>query len=287
MASLASLSAHEIISLTSDGTKKEEMQEEESVKEIDDFAVAADNIHKHHSVSINNDDDDGPVPFCTSGSMHGATFSYLVNDGGMNSSEGGGGGMIMYMDGFRFSLKGGQPCLNLYLESWTLDTRSKFLLAMACVALLGIATEYISKLRSRLCSKRPLRFRNYRLAIAVLHGLQALVGYILMLTTMTFSVELFCSVIFGLGIGYCLFYSDDDWHVTTNPCCNYMQDEANERNEKARYEIRLLRERNEQQEEELEQEVDLFHGASRQPVQNEEDEDEEHDGENENGSGTV
>jgi hypothetical protein len=97
MAFLASLSAHEIISLTSDGTKKEEMQEE-SVKEIDDTAVVApDHIPQQHSVS--NDDDDGPsVPFCTSGSMHGgATFSYLVN-GGMNSS-GGGGGMIMYMDG--------------------------------------------------------------------------------------------------------------------------------------------------------------------------------------------
>jgi copper transporter 1 len=285
MAFLASLSAHEIISLTSDGTKKEEMQEE-SVKEIDDTAVVApDHIPQQHSVS--NDDDDGPsVPFCTSGSMHGgATFSYLVN-GGMNSSGGGGGGgMIMYMDGFRFSLQGGQPCLNLYLESWTLDTRSKFLVAMACVALLGIATEYISKLRSRLCSKRPSRFRNYRLTIAVLHGLQALVGYILMLATMTFSVELFSSVILGLGIGYSLFYSDDDWHVTTNPCCNYMQDEANERNEKARYEIQLERERNEQEQQELEQEVDLFHGANRQGQDDEEEENDENDGEN--GSGTV
>lgn len=101
MASLASLSAHEIISLTSDGTKKEEMQEE-SVKEIDDTAVVApDHIPQQHSVSNDDDDDDGPsVPFCTSASMHGgATFSYLVN-GGMNSSGGGGGGgMIMYMDG--------------------------------------------------------------------------------------------------------------------------------------------------------------------------------------------
>ena len=174
--------------------------------------------------------------------------------------------------------------MNLYLESWTLDTRSKFLVAMACVALLGIATEYISKLRSRLCSKRPSRFRNYRLTIAVLHGLQALVGYILMLATMTFSVELFSSVILGLGIGYSLFYSDDDWHVTTNPCCSYMQDEANERNEKARYEIQLERERNEQEQQELEQEVDLFHGANRQ---GQDDEEEENDDENENGSGTV
>ena len=50
-----------------------------------------------------------------------------------------------------------------------------------------------------------------------------------MLATMTFSVELFLCVIGGLGLGYALFYNENDPHVTTNPCCNFIQSEAIER----------------------------------------------------------
>ena len=164
--------------------------------------------------------------------------------------------MIMYMGGFRFSLSGNHPCLNLYLPGWTLDTRSKFLWAMMGIVLLGIVTEGISKLRSRL-SKR-LSGTIKRWTITLLHGLQALVGYILMLATMTFSLELLGCVILGLVLGFALFYDDDDndLHVTNNPvrrlsqlsyhisrglpltclhsinvyqCCNFMQNEVNER----------------------------------------------------------
>jgi len=76
-----------------------------------------------------------------------------------------------------------------------------------------------------------LNKRLVHLMISVLHGVQALLGYILMLAGMTFSIELLLSVIIGLGIGYAVFFSNDtdfENHVTTNPCCNYMQDEANE-----------------------------------------------------------
>merc|ERR1719384_462579 len=54
-------------------------------------------------------------------------------------------------------------------------------------------------------------------------------GYILMLATMTFSVELLLCVIVGLGIGFILFYDERDGHVTTNPCCSFMQSESDER----------------------------------------------------------
>jgi len=76
-----------------------------------------------------------------------------------------------------------------------------------------------------------LNKRLLHLMISVLHGVQALLGYVLMLAGMTFSIELLLSVIIGLGIGYAVFFSNDadfENHVTTNPCCNYMQDEANE-----------------------------------------------------------
>lgn len=50
-----------------------------------------------------------------------------------------------------------------------------------------------------------------------------------MLATMTFSVELFFCVLVGLGSGYAIFYDENDTHVTTNPCCNFIQNEADER----------------------------------------------------------
>ena len=124
-------------------------------------------------------------------------------------------GMIMYMDGFRFSLSGKQPCLNLYLPGWTLDTKAKFLWAMMGIIILGIVMEGISKLRSHL-SKRLSGFAK-RWAITLVHGVQALVGYILMLATMTFSLELLGCVILGLSLGFALFYDDDDLYVTNNP----------------------------------------------------------------------
>ena len=47
-----------------------------------------------------------------------------------------------------------------------------------------------------------------------------------MLATMTFSLELLFSVIIGLVIGYATFGGDEYSHVTTNPCCAFLEDEA-------------------------------------------------------------
>ena len=153
--------------------------------------------------SIMNNEND---MFCSSGMQSAKMLGDEMNEG-----------MIMYMDGFRFSLSTSKknPCLNLYFPSWTLNTRSKFLWAMLGVVMLGIVTEGISKLRSKL--SRRLTGMTKRWSMAVLHGVQALVGYILMLATMTFSVEILACVIFGLGTGFAIFYDDDDNHVTTNP----------------------------------------------------------------------
>lgn len=131
--------------------------------------------------------------------------------------------------GFHLSLKGGQSCLNLFFSSWTLDTRGKFVGAMFGVIFLAVLTEGISKLRF-LAQVNLSSSRHRRLwIITFLHGLQAFVGYLLMLATMTFSIELFFCVLVGLGSGYAIFYNENDTHVTTNPCCNFIQDEANER----------------------------------------------------------
>ena len=133
---------------------------------------------------------------------------------------------------------------------------------MLGILLLSIATEGLSKTRS-LLSKR-LKGGIKRWTITLLHGLQALVGYILMLATMTFSVELLFCVIVGLGIGFAIFYDDEDSHVTTNPCCNFIQEEFNER-------ASTLRQQH-LEEEEKAREEQLPGGEQRAAELNEEDE---------------
>jgi hypothetical protein len=53
-----------------------------------------------------------------------------------------------------------------------------------------------------------------------------------MLAVMTYSAELLIMTIAGLATGYAVFFNIEDdldgTHVTTNPCCNFMMDEAKE-----------------------------------------------------------
>jgi len=143
-------------------------------------------------------------------------------------------GMVMFMEGFHWALKGGHNCINLYFRDWTLDSVGKVWAAIVGVAVLAILTEGISKLRHLLSRKRrraesTLKIRRIALLQTGLHGIHALTGYILMLATMTFSIELLLSVIGGLMVGYVMFGGDTYRHVTTNPCCAFLEDEAIER----------------------------------------------------------
>jgi copper transporter 1 len=153
------------------------------------------------------------------------------------------------MDGFRFALAGNQPCLNLYFPSWTLDTRFKFFVCLVSVFLLAFGTEGVSKYRHSLSSRRMSSGRQARrtrqIMISSLHGVQALLGYMVMLATMTFSVEILLSVVLGLSSGYYYYFAGEiglEGHVTTNPCCNYMQDESNDHEQQS-----LLQQQQQQQ----------------------------------------
>jgi len=149
--------------------------------------------------------------------------------------------MTMYMSGFRSSLLtylfpgpppppdavGGSvsppPCLNFIMSTWTLDTPTKFAMAMLGVILLGIAAEFISALRasgsihklatccsvsSGTNSRCGIRL-VLRIVIVSTRMLQAAVGYVLMLAAMSYSVELFGCVVLGLALGYCLCFDVD------------------------------------------------------------------------------
>lgn len=150
--------------------------------------------------------------------------------GGMSGMSGMsmGGGTTMYMEGFRFTLASDSDtgCLNLFFPSWTLDTKGKFVGAMFGIFFLGVLVEGISAFRLRQHKRmKPSALR--KITVMSLHGIQALFGYILMLATMTFSAELLLCTVFGLAAGYGIFFDDSiATHVTTNPCCGFMEDEA-------------------------------------------------------------
>lgn len=131
-------------------------------------------------------------------------------------------------------MRGGHSCLNFLWPSWTLDTRFRFVAACIGTMVLGFAVEGFSKFRYRLHASRAPRQRNrhrnnsLRLLVRpLLHGAQGLMGYVLMLITMTYSVELLLSVVIGLGVGYGVWFRFEDQHQASsaNPCCDFLQEQ--------------------------------------------------------------
>lgn len=115
--------------------------------------------------------------------------------------------MVMYMDGFHSIIFGGSSsCINLFFPSWTLDSKLKVFLAMSGLFLLGVCTEGVSALRLRFFSDMQPGHRK-KAMIVCFHGLQAFLGYSLMLGAMTFSIELLLSVCSGLAVGYFFFFA--------------------------------------------------------------------------------
>mmetsp|Transcript_4478 Transcript_4478/g.10810 ORF Transcript_4478/g.10810 Transcript_4478/m.10810 type:complete len:224 (-) Transcript_4478:462-1133(-) len=134
-------------------------------------------------------------------------------------------GMVMYMDGFHWTLKGDQSCLNLFFGSWTLNTVPKFIGAMLLVVALGIATEGINRWKHSVnMNSNRNNNNNNKLIKACLQALSIASAYLLMLVVMTYSLELLLCVVLGLMIGYYVFDGDAIHHSGT-PCCNFWQEE--------------------------------------------------------------
>jgi len=102
------------------------------------------------------------------------------------------------------------------------------------VFLLSFATEGCSKFRHTMSLQWPRQQQSRRMRqifISALHGVQALLGYVVMLATMTFSVEILLSVVLGLSCGYYYYFAGElglEGHVTTNPCCSFLQSEGDD-----------------------------------------------------------
>jgi len=143
-----------------------------------------------------------------------------MDDDGDDSKFCSGMGMDMNMEGFGASLgDSDRSCLNLYFESWTLDSNGKFVAAMFGVLLLGIFAEWLPRYKRRLYGKmKPDAFRSG--VMSALHMTQLSIGYACMLAAMTYSVELFICLVAGLTIGFTLFMTKDEVPpLNADPCC--------------------------------------------------------------------
>jgi len=113
--------------------------------------------------------------------------------------------MAMAMSGFQWSFLGKEPgdCLNYLAPAWKLDDQGKFQGAMVYTILLGVLTEGTYAFQGLLQPYVPKRL--WHLVHSLLYGIQRFMGYILMFVAMTFSWELFFSVIVGIILGRLLF----------------------------------------------------------------------------------
>jgi len=133
--------------------------------------------------------------------------------------------MTMSMKGFQSALfsNNKSDCLTFLFTNWKLDSSGKFLGAMIYTFLLAVLSEWggTTTIRIQKVLSRNQRLKKYKYSrkgmMTILYGVQQLLGWGLMLISMTFSMELFLSVIFGIFIGKLLFPppSTDDWPPAT------------------------------------------------------------------------
>ncbi|GMH68339.1 hypothetical protein TrST_g1651 [Triparma strigata] len=130
-----------------------------------------------------------------------------------------GDGTDMFMDGYQFALTGNSQCLNFLVPSFTLNSGMKFSLALVLSFALGVGVEALATFRRSVFRTSRLKGTNSRKLLTVLHGSQALLGYLLMCLAMSYSVEVLGSVVVGLMTGHWFFNGADAFSEKSDPCC--------------------------------------------------------------------
>lgn len=153
--------------------------------------------------------DGGHCPTCVTSCKNISSNGYCI-----------GGGTSMFMNGFTsigLSDYGTTECVNFLFQSWTLDSRIKVATACFGVLVLGMLVQYLTYLRRILGRKN--RTKEVVVMIVSLYSLQLILSYSLMLIAMTYSVELFLMVCFGLIFGYAA-WNIEVTPLSTDQCCD-------------------------------------------------------------------
>ena len=174
--------------------------------------VSAENSHQMTAVTMDMDDDsnnDNSNSFCRESGMP----------------------MTMFMDGFHSSLwsywwnssntttttRPSLECLSFLVRTWMLSDAGKFVGAMGFSFWLAFGVEVLSAIRCQVHAQEGWIRRQkptlHRTLMTIIYVVQGLLGYLIMLLTMAFSVEIILSVITGLMVGnmVCMRY---DWKNT-------------------------------------------------------------------------
>lgn len=136
--------------------------------------------------------------------------------------------MAMYMDGIHWSLfffKNPQHrCLTYFVQAWKLENASAFRGACVYSYLLALLVEGLSAVRLKI-----IQSTRSHLALTAIYGIQGLLGYMIMIIVMSFSMELILSVVAGLVTGHWLLVMriedvrpsrDSPFQETTRPLLN-------------------------------------------------------------------
>ncbi|GLT74304.1 hypothetical protein SLA2020_461090 [Shorea laevis] len=124
--------------------------------------------------------------------------------------------------------------VTLLFDSWTTDSWLSYSLTLLACFLFASFYQYMEDRRIRFKSlasanspstTTPLlykmrRFKPAQAASAVLFGFNSAIGYLLMLSIMSFNGGVFLAIVSGLTVGYLLFRGPEDEEVAVvdNPC---------------------------------------------------------------------
>ena len=152
---------------------------------------------------------------------HHAMHSHSESENDSSASFCAGIPMAMFMDGFHWSLTRGvspaedgsdghplqsqQQCLNYLFNSWLLGNPKQFRGAMVFSFLLAISMEAISAFRGWILRTQAPHSSVRKILLALIYAWQSLLGYVIMIVAMMYSLELIFSVAAGLAVGHLLF----------------------------------------------------------------------------------
>lgn len=152
---------------------------------------------------------------------HHSMHSHSENDNDSSATFCAGMPMVMFMDGFHWSLTRGvstaddasedhplqsqQQCLNYLFNSWLLGNPKQFRGAMVFSFLLAISMEAISAFRGWILRTQAPNSSVRKILLVLIYAWQSLLGYVIMIVAMMYSLELIFSVAAGLAVGHLLF----------------------------------------------------------------------------------
>lgn len=137
-----------------------------------------------------------------------------------------GSGVTMSMFGLGASFNNpDRECVNLIFSEWTLDSEGKFAAGMIGVFFLSILTEAITFGQRALYHKlQPGQQRH--MIMTSMYTCQVLLGFVLMLIVMSYSIELLFSVVAGLAAGYVAFVDDESGKPKSFDSCHKNHESA-------------------------------------------------------------